>query len=1498
MSLFSAHVAKGQSANFTSDYSAGCSPLVVHFTNTSTGATSYFWDLGNTTTSTLTNPSTSYSTPGTYIVTLTAYNGSSSNTHTMTITVYPFPTVNFSANMTSVCPGSPVVFTSTSTGGVPGPLTYSWNFGDGYSSTAATPTHSFASPGNYNITLSVTNAQGCVSSLTQTAFIHVNTPAAVNFNATSTYLCNAPGVAVFNNTTTGTAPITYYWLFGDGGTSTSTSPTHTYATSGTYTVQLIATDANGCIDTLTAISYITVGNLTAGFTAPSSACVNSTVAFNNTSSTHTSSSWDFGDGGTSGVDNPLYVYNAPGTYTVRLIVFNGSCYDTIVHTITIVPGPVTSFTVTPSQPCPAPTTLTFAGSAPAGSNITWFYGDGTSGTSTTHNYPNNGVYPISMVTAGPSGCIDTVTTTITIYDIIPMLTAFPSSGCVPLTVPFSVTLLTSIPTLPLHPYPYGIASYSWNFGDGSPTSSAATPSHTYTAVGVYSAVVTMVTANGCTVTDTVKIYVGTPPIVTFTAIPTHICADQTVQFTATHTGPVTDYVWNFGDGSTLVDSNATVIHGYGLPGVFSVTLTAYYNGCPSAPFIITNYITVDSPKAMFTDAFLCVPPTRVSFTNLSMGASTYLWIFGDGTTSTVLNPTHDYPALTTYTVKLATYNATSGCRDTEVVNISLVKPTPHFTADDTAVCRDDVVHFTGTVTGGTAQMYEWFVNNVLKQNDTSSRFTYVFNATGHYTIRLVITDNNGCPDTITKTNYIIVAKPIDTFIAAPTSGCVPVTVNFTDQSTDVSGAAIINYQWAFGDGGTASVGTTTTSHMYTTPGSYTVQEIVTDNIGCKDTISRAIINVYKAHASFYANTNHPCGGAVVNFVNTSPGVRSSTWYFGDGGTSTAISPSHVYTTTGSYNVMLIIVDSNGCKDTANYGAYLYVSKPHAAFNMSDTFSICEPLLVNFMNTSSGAISYSWTFGDGNSSVAVSPSDMYISAGYFTVMLVATDIYGCTDTAIRHANIFGYAGAFSYSPLQGCAPLLVYFNASVTNVPSIIWDFDDGSTSTASSSTTATHVYSLPGAYVPRLVLSDNTGCQNSSPGLDTIKVDAVSTGFVTSPACIGDSVTFTDTSRSYWSTVNSWYWTYDGKTNNVSSFSYLFNTTGTFPITLRATDGWGCTDSLIRNVTIYPLPTIDAGPDTIVCVGDAATLLATGGVSYVWGAPATLSCTACNPTMASPTVITNYTVTGTDQHGCVNTDTVSVYLRTKTESVAGPGGEVCSKDPFKLSDSGATQYTWIPAAWLSDANIADPIATPISTITYTVIARLGSCTPDTNFVTIIVHPLPTVDAGPNQSLLEGETAQLNATGTNIYTYSWSNASSLSCDTCANPVASMSVTTTYVVHVATDYGCKASDSVTIDVRCDNSQVFIPNSFTPNGDGENDVFYPRGTGVKVIKSFRIYNRWGQLLFERSGIQLNDVSNAWDGSFGGASPRPDVYVYVFDALCLTGQPIFIKGDVTIIR
>ena len=1509
--LFLASIgARAVTADFTADNVSGCSPLVVHFTNTSSGDASDSWDLGNGTTSTSTSHgsgaiSGSYITPGTYTVTLTATSSTGATSiHTLTITVYPSPIVSFVASDTSICPGTSTTFTSTSTAGVSGAVTYVWSFGDGSSSTVASPTHTYTTPGFYNVTLIVTNSEGCSSTLTVGAFIHVFNHSTPGFYASGTYFCNAPATTTFTNTTTGTGPFTYLWSFGDGSTSTDASPTHTYGGVGTYTVRLYVTDANGCIDSISRAGYVFIGSMTASFTGPTTVCDNSWATFVNTSSTHTSSNWSFGDGGTGTSDTGRHFYSTPGTYTVTLIVHDGPCADTVTSTITVLPMPTISFTMSPAAACPAPATVSFTGSVPAGSTVTWSFGDGATGagSSTSHTYAGDGRDSVVMTVTDPSGCVATATQFYYIRDLISTIFASTLSGCAPLTVNFSDTLSSSTPTP--GSYPYGAASYSWTFGDGG-TSTSPMPSHTYTATGVYGVILWVTTTNGCTVRDSTTISVGTVPVVTFTDTPSTICYGRSIGFYAhvTSGGPVSYYFWTWGDGTSSTDSFSSTSHSFARPGTDTVTLIAYNNGCPSAPYHVYP-IVIDSPMAIIASAYNCNPYNMVTYGDSSLGDDSHLWIFGDGTTSTADTISHTYPGFTTYTCYLTTYNARSGCRDTTSVTVDLTPPVLHMFASDSFICPEMPIHFSQTVTGSAATGWWWYANGVCVDYDTSANFIDTFTVPGIYSIMLKIRDGHGCFDSVTHTNWITVAKPVDSFTATPPRGCWPLDVTFTDYSTDEPGVSVTRYIWTFGDGTSSTVTSAATTHIYTAAGVYTISEITTDNVGCKDTLVRnALITVSRPHAAFTASTQYPCLGNPVLFTNTSTGgIASSFWMFGDTDTSSVHSPTHTYLANGTYTVKLVVVDTNGCRDTATYTGYIIVSGPDAAFTMSDSFSICPPMSVNFFNASTGATSYFWSFGDGTTSVLVSPGDLYVTSGLYNVMLVATNSHGCHDTVYHQVNLYGYAGAFTYGPDSGCAPLTVTFHAAISNVPNIIWDFADGNTTMASRLDSTVHTYMLPGAYVPKLILSDNTGCRNSSLGLDTIKVDGVIPGFTTlpHPVCVNTNINFRDTSFSYFSTITAWHWLFNntGDTSDLSSPPYDYTSVGSYVVTLTVKDGWGCVGTTVDTVVVNPPPTITTSPDTIICVGDTGTLRGYGGVSYVWTPAGPLGCPTCQSTSADPTVQTTFTVTGTDANGCKNIDSVTIGMRTLTISRGWGDTEVCDKVPVQLFDTGGTKYTWLPSTGLSDPHVFDPIATPSVTTRYMIIAQYGGCIPDTNYVNLIIDPLPTVDAGPDQNLVAGSLATLHATGTLIDKYRWSPGISLTCDSCESPVASMMSTTTYTVTVTTIHGCTASDTVTIYLFCDKNQVYIPNSFTPNGDGQNDVFYPRGSGISNIKTFRIYNRWGELMFERQNISINDVSNAWDGSYNGSAPHPDVYVYLIDAVCDTGEPIFIKGDVTIIR
>ncbi len=1328
-------------AGFNASPASGCAPLVVSFTNTtspSTGTT-YVWNMGNGTGPiTLVNPGATYLTAGTYTVTLTATNGSASNTYSRVITVHPSPVVNFAAIPTSVCPGGQVTFTNTTTAGVPGPVTYLWSSGDGYTSTGATYTHAYSLPGYFHVSLTATNAMGCSSVLTRSSYIYVYPPPVPAFTVSTRRICPSTGAVTFSTTSTGFGVLTYRWTFGDGSpASTSPNPSHLYTAPGGYPVKLVVTDGRGCKDSIIVPNYITVSPLNAAFTGPDSACAYAPVTFANTSTNFNTYYWYYGDGTPGGI--PTHTYTARGAYTIMLVVRDSFCSDTAYKNF-IVPDPVIDFRITPDSPCPAPVLATFIATVPAGSTVAWNFGNSTfgSGSTTTHTYTEDKFDTVVMVATNTIGCKDTVSKIYKIYDLS-FSFFYPGGvtkgGCVPHTAWLEARFGTYTPNLrTIATYPYG-GAFLWNFGDGSPPSSLQAQYHTYTTVGVFPVSVKLTTGNGCikTLVDTYK--VGVRPEVEFTATPRHLCFNRNlVTFTRTLlSGPVDSifYWWRFGEGAygyDLWDTVTNVVHNVGhhfaLPGVFSDTLIAYYNWCPDT-FIRKDYITIDSPMARAKLNVICSLGRAAKFVNFSLGDDKHIWLFGDGTTSTLDTPIHIFPSPTIYENKLIVFDTVTGCKDTAIISVDFRPVVAHITESDTAICTKDSVVFKVNVTSGYSPFFDWFAyGGIPTPNTTATKFYYL---PGVYGMSIVIFDQNNCPDTLYKPNYITVSEPDAYFKITPSSLCWPQVTTFTDSTVRrPSSIAITNYRWSFGDGTSAISASPSITHTYSAPGAYNIKEIVTDNIGCKDSFS-ITRTFYDPKAAFFAPPQ-ACAYANISFTNTSTPAASYLWSFGDGRTSTLMNPIHAYSASGVFTARLIITESHGCKDTAT--RTITIAAPNAAFNMSDSVSVCAPFTVHFTNASTGGISNLWSLGDGNTSLATNPNHVYTSPGLNTVRLIVTDAYGCKDTAIRRVKIYGYTGAFTYNADSGCVLLTIHFDADLSNVSlasSIVWDFADGVVSSPALNDTISHTYMTPGAYLPRLILTNHAGCVSSSMGKDTIKVNEVVPGFtaIPDPLCLGDPVTVNDTSSSYWSRITSWNWTYGGASSSSPTPAISFSTTGTHTVTMRVTDGWGCAGTVSKTVSVYALTDISATPDATICAG-SETVLSNGAPGGVWSSG--------NPSIATvgsgTGIVTGISagiavITYSLSSACYTTATVTVNAYPDAGSISGDTS-LCMGETITLNNTvpGGIWRTAIGHATVTAAGMLRGITAGVDTAWY--IVSNADCH-DTAKMAIIINPLP--DAG-------------------------------------------------------------------------------------------------------------------------------------------------------------------------
>ena len=1571
-------------ANFSGTPTAGCSPQIVNFTDLSTGnPTQWRWDLGNGTTSFLQNPSVTYFTPGQYTIKLVIQNAagnSDSITKTQYITLFAIPVSNFSATPTSGCVPLNVQFTDLSSS-VNSPITqWLWDFGDGTTGITQHPAHTYLSAGNFTVTLRVTNASGCSKTLSKNNFIQASSGVTANFTNTLPTGCSLPATINFTNTSTGSGTLSYAWTFGDGGTSTLQHPTHTYLILGSFSVTLTVTSTTGCSNIITKTNAVVLQFLSASFSNPVTACQNEPINFiNTTAPAPTSVLWRFGDGTTSTVLNPVKTYSIPGTYNVKLIAYAGPCSDSVTKSITILSKPTASFSAANRTACAPPLTVNFTNSSIGATSYNWDFGDGATSIlqNPSHTYSTYGSFTVKLVVTNFLGCKDSLIRNNYVQILAPQVSIndLPQSSCAPLTWTFSSTAVSPDP----------VVSYFWDLGDGT-TSTLQNPTHTYTT-GSYDISLIITTAGGCT--DTVKIIAGIvatdKPTANFSATPRDVCAKTDVIFTDLSTGTVTRWLWLFGDGGTSTDQNP--VHQYGDTGLFTVRLIVWNVNCPDTITFI-DYIHIKPPIAKFSTSFVCPTPRIITFTDNSIGPDEWLWDFGDGITSALQNNIHSYATTGTYTVSLLVKNYASGCTDLHTQSISIIEQTANFDAVDTVLCRNTSTTFNAVGnTPGTIASYDWDFGDGQTGNGSSIAHTYI--SSGLFTVRLIITDIAGCKDTLTKFQYIRVNGPVAAFTIPNGGSCLNNQVIFIDSSIDDGIHPIVSWVWNFGDGNIQTFTAPPFTHSYLISGSYNVSLKTIDTAGCTDsTLNNQTIIISTPVADFNLSDTISCPGTVINFTNTSTGPGLAyLWNFGDGNTSTVINPWHIYIAEAIYNVSLKITDQYGCQDSIIRS--IHIAPPHASFTISDSVSTCPPLIVSFTNTSVNAYSATWDFGDGSTSSSANPVHIYNEPGVFLAKLfVSGPGNNCFDSVVKQITISGPSGTFTYNPITGCSPLTVNFTANTVNNQSFLWDFNDGTT-VITTNTSISYTYSLPGAYLPKVILIDAGGCQIPIEGIDTINVYGVKTkfGYDGLPRCdlgiiqFSDSSIINDASATYnWkfgdggtstlqnpshfyaavgqynpqlivitnrgctdsatlplpvkivaspqadftnalngctpvtatfngvlnvpdSSVINWQWQLgNGNTSNLQNPpTQVYTIAQVYNVRLIATNSTGCKDTVDKSFEVYAIPVIDAGSDIQICRGKPTQLNATGGTTYVWSPVTGLSCINCSNPLASPAATQKYIVTGSSSFGCSNTDSINITVIQPFVMNNKRDDTICIGSMVRLFASGANSYQWSPSSGLSNTTTPVPMASPRSTITYMVVGSDAyGCFKDTGYTKIKVYPIPTVDAGKDISMKNGgQPIVLTPTLSPDITWTyWLPSPGIISSNPPSLTVRPKETTTYTLEVKNDGGCRSKDEITVSVFCDGANIFIPNTFSPNGDGANDIFYPRGSGIFRITRLHIFNRWGELVFEKNNFLPNDPSAGWDGTFKGQKLISDVYVYTAEIVCDNNTPLILNGNIALLR
>lgn len=1244
--------------NFIASRDSGCGPLDVNFTNTSIGATSFLWSLGNGNSPSTTNTSTTYissqQNDSVYQVKLIAFNGPGcKDSITRQIKIFPKPISAFTQNVSAACGPLPVNFTNSSNhkfGGNIDSLLFAWRFGNGDTSNQKNPTSIYTASNiqdtNYNVRLIVTTRFGCKDTSQSTVKVFPNPRA--QFNVSADNGCGPLGVNFINtsipNDTGNINIMSFNWNFRNGNTSNMVSPTSMFNSNllkdTIYAVRLIAFSEHGCRDTAFRNILVYPKPRASFVAATDSACTPFNAQFTNTSIPYDTGSiaimsfvWDLGNGFGSVSQNAFSQYLAKpladSSYTIRLIATSEhGCKDTTTQKVVAHPLPVAAFSNNVSQGC-GPLNVQFTSNSQLAATHKWRFGisDSSSQNNPTRIFQSfplfDSVITVSLSVQSTYGCkSDTVFGSI-------VTRAKPLAEFAP-----AVDSICGGGAVTFNNQSLGGVTNTWNFGNGQ-TASTINPIATFaglpTADTTYTIRLIVTSGFGCRDTVFKPIKVNPLPDAEIGSVAPG-CTPLPVSL-ANNSLRATRYEWDFGDGTTDTTSVPIKIFSTNVPLVtipFTVTLNAFSrSGCrDTARRVITVY---PKPIASFTPNVVdgC-GPLNVSFTNQSASNTfgsagiNFNWLFGNGQTSLQQNPSTMFqPNITkdtVYTNQLITISE-FGCRDTLQSTIRVYpKPKAQFTTSDTSGCSPLNIAFTNQSypndTGSISIMsFIWDFGNGINgiSQDIVSQFTNTRLTDTTYRVRLIGTSEHGCRDTALK-SITVRAKPVAAFTQDKVQGCGPFQVQFVNNSINST-----QHKWLFGDGDT--IGIQNPIHTFNSvplvDTFYRVQLVTHSPFGCvSDTAFRNIFGRAIPIAQFTSSADSICNPGTISFFNNSQGGSLSTWNFGNGVLSDNINP--VTTFTGPlqkdtiYQVRLIVTSPATCTDTA-FKSIKVNPSPDAQF--ISPLQGCTPLPVLFNNTSLRAANYEWDFGDGsplsiqNSPLKVFTNPLSLANVNYTVTLKAVSSSGCIDTAVRRITVFPLPQVnFTANKTQRCDTAAFSTINTTQGAFSFQWKTQQPVISNAFQPTLFLKTAPTQDTtYQIKLIATSLNGCRDSvvNPILvrPLVKADFASDGF---SSCANLMVNFTNNSRN----ASSYFWLFGDATGSpLANPKHRYGNTGSYNVTLIAYDGFGCTDTAVKSnfINVYEVPAANflytppqtAMPNSTIKFTNL-TLLNTGTLSYQW----------------------------------------------------------------------------------------------------------------------------------------------------------------------------------------------------------------------------------------------------------------------------------------------------------
>ncbi len=574
----------------------------------------------------------------------------------------------------------------------------------------------------------------------------------------------------------------------------------------------------------------------------------------------------------------------------------------------------------------------------------------------------------------------------------------------------------------------------------------------------------------------------------------------------------------------------------------------------------------------------------------------------------------------------------------------------------------------------------------------------------------------------------------------------------------------------------------------------------------------------------------------------------------------------------------------------------------ASASLNPQYISCDGFTVDFANLSNSPLinSFFWEFGDpttgaNNTSNLQRPSHTFSVAGDYTIKLVTNRGQECSDSTTAIVKVWpGFFPAFTSTGICLLNPV-IFGDSTKTNygfVDSWRWDFGEPTTSNdVSAQQHPSWTYATAGPKNVNFIVTNSKGCVDTIiRTLNIIDKPPITLAFKDTLICVPDAVQLQASGPGVFS------WTPPVNIINANTATPTVNPTATTLYHVQL-DEQGCINTDSVRIRVVTFVTLNEMGDTTICATDAAQLrVNSNGLRYQWTpAPALNNATLQNPVAIAGTSDI-YTVTATIG-SCSATKSITVNAIPYPVANAGPDTIICYNQPAFLHGShDGDSLAWSPLSSLTNANTLNPIAYPPRTTSYVLSSWAYRGCPKPGRDTIVVRMMPKIMpyAGHDTLVVVSQPLQLNAEGG--IRYQWTPPAGLNNAFIKNPIGNYSAemdSVRYKVLVYDSISCVDSASVKVTVFKTNPYVFVPTGFTPDGDGLNDVVRPIAVGVKQIRYFAVYNRWGQLVFKTS---IN--GHGWDGTIGGVPQGSNVYVWMVNAVDYLGKPIFLKGTTTLIR